>query len=36
MLQASKDIELLASEELKKTETLLFDKETREFDAEHR
>jgi len=33
-LQANKEVELLASEELKKTECLLFDKENREYETE--
>lgn len=33
-LQGNKEVELLASEELKKTECILFDKENREYDTE--
>lgn len=35
-LQDKKEIELMASEELKKTEVILFEKETREYENEHK
>lgn len=33
-MQANKEVEILASEELKKTECILFEKENREYDNE--